>query len=228
MSDYRSVYSFAYGIFDVDGTLLDSIAAAARAFATPLHEQYGFDIVEWEKFYLHVQDQPHGMIDMYRMALDMSDIHVEENDLVPLANRMRQLFHDADPPYFPHAARTVRVLARRGLRLFVSSMASQRTVKKRIRDGGIRGHVEISMGSSVIRKGREHVIRFAQTVDTPLPQFCENAFLVGDTSSDMRIANEHGMYAIGVEGTLTAEQLRQAGAHRVISAVHELIHDRRR
>jgi phosphoglycolate phosphatase-like HAD superfamily hydrolase len=221
----RSIFSFRHNIFDLDGTLIDSISHVAGAFGIAVREQYG-DRGDITEHYLAslTAVQMHNRAQVRHM-LELLDISADDEEIEALFQRTIPHFEAADPGYFPGAKETIHALKGRGQLVYVSSSSPDTTVEKRLSSGGLADVLDLYFGSSTFEKGHAHLVQFAAIADAPLTDFCRDACIIGDTATEVRIAKAFGMYSIGVEGTLTADALIEAGVDRIVSCVAELMAD---
>lgn len=219
----KSVFSFRFGVFDNDGTLVDSIPFCSGIFADVVGP-LGVPRQEAETFYRRTTGKP--MREQYRGILSGRGIAFDDALIEDLRRSFDRKFVALDVPFFPRARRALATLAR-GRRLFLSSAAPDAAVWKRLNAGDAAKHFTVAYGSSAVPKGPRHVELFAEAVSMDVADFAERAFLCGDSETDMAIAAACGLYAIGVRGTVSDARLRKAGARRIVTSVAELLSDPR-
>lgn len=74
-----------------------------------------------------------------------------------------------------------------------------------------------------IETGKRHHIRlFADVAGVSLEEFGQRACMISDGPADLFVAKRHGMYCIGLSQTLTAPKLFYFGADKVVSNLPEL------
>jgi phosphoglycolate phosphatase-like HAD superfamily hydrolase len=222
MTKSRSVFRFEFGVFDLDGTLIDSMEACGRIFAE-LVSPSGVDGDEARAFYYDTTGSP--MREQFRAILGMNGGNVRDETIESLRREFDARFLAEDFRMFPGAWTLLARLVGRGTTLFLSSACADACVAKRLLAGDFGGFFRLALGSTAVPKGIAHLDRFAASLGTAPAQFGPRAFFVGDGEADMRIAKTCGMHAIGVEGTVSAERLRQAGADRIVPSVKRLLRD---
>jgi len=220
----RSAFSFRYGVFDNDGTLVDTMGHCGRIFAETL-APYGIAEEDARSHYFSTTGRP--MAEQYGQILSHHGIEAGAALFAALRDDFGAKFLEIDAPFFPGAKRCISALADAGLMLFVSSAASDACTWKRIAGSGVADRFTLAYGSSALPKGPLHLAAFAKIARVSIEEFAGNAFLCGDGEADMAIANAAGMYAIGVDGTVGEARIRAAGARRVVTAVGELLADAR-
>lgn len=219
----RSIYSFRYGVFDNDGTLVDSMGYCAPFFADVV-TRLGVPHAAAVAYYRRTVGKP--MREQYREALAAHGIAFSDGDIESLRRDFDRRFLETDVKFFPGARRALRVLSRRQ-RLFLSSAAPDACVLKRLAAGNVARYFTVAYGSNAVPKGRRHLELFADVADMTLEDFAERAYFCGDGEVDMDIASRAGLYAIGIRGTVSDARLRRAGARRIVSSVGELLADPR-
>ena len=219
----RSVFSFRYGVFDCDGTLVDSIPFCGDIFADVV-SPLGVPRADALEYYSRTTGTP--MREQYRGILSGHGITYDDAEIEDLRKTFDRRFLALDVKYFPRARRTLAALARRQ-KLFLSSAAPDAAVWKRLVDGDAARHFTLAYGSTAIPKGPRHLEVFAEVVGMDLRDLAQCAYFCGDSETDMRIGHEAGLYAIGVRGTVSDARLRAAGAQRLVTSVAELLSDPR-
>jgi phosphoglycolate phosphatase-like HAD superfamily hydrolase len=207
-----------YHIFDMDGTILDSFPEVAKIFAEVL-APHGVP-AEAAKRYLYANTHQRVKVAIPALfaELGLPAPSTETNDAIYA--EFGRLFDTSDAAFFPGAIRSLRALRPRVQGLFLSSLSPDALVERRLRNGGIHtGVFHEALGSTKFTKGPTHIERFAKHVSTRPGHFAKHAVFWGDTAFDMELAQAAGIYAIGIVGTLTAEQLVAAGADETTRSV---------
>lgn len=224
-SQHFSVHAFRYGVLDADGTIVDTVPETARIFARSIAARFSaVSTCKLERFY-----RESNVLDLrsqFCEALALLGIPFTDELIEELRMQFNAEFSALVPSFFPDAQRTVRTLARAGIRIFISSGARDERVKSYVEAGLLGAHVVVALGSSVIRKADGHIAHFAAHASVSVKEFAAAGFMVGDTEEDMRLARGQGLYAIGVLGTVTAKRLVLAGAQRTIRSIADLLKDR--
>lgn len=206
-------------IFDLDGTLLDTVADLANATNQAL-ERCGFPTHPVEAYYQFVGN---GINKLFARALPAEDSN-EENVL-----RIRALFvpyyneHNADcsRPY-PGVVELLRSLQADGVSLAVASNKYHEATLKLV------GHFFPDIRFAAIYGQREGVpIKPAPDVvydilhDTGIAK--EDALYIGDSGVDMQTAGNASVESVGVTwGFRSEEELRENGAVHIVHVADEI------
>jgi phosphoglycolate phosphatase len=200
-------------VFDLDGTLLDTLADIALS-ANRVLEVRGFPTHEIDTYRYFVGD---GVEMLFRRALP---IQAQNPDVISACgNDFRKIYaHNWNVHTRPYAGipELVDALTARGLEMAVLSNkphdATERCVDEYFPPGTFR--VVLGQRDGIPRKpdpagALEIADRLAVT-----PQ---ETVLLGDTATDMTTARNAGMYAVGaLWGFRPVRELRDAGARAVI------------
>lgn len=218
----RSIYAFNYAVFDLDGTLLNSITACHDAYAYSV-ARFGIERDVAVAHYHTTTGLP--LRQQYRLLFEQERVNAEGVTFDELQSAFDEVFGTRPASFFDGALTTVQTLQQAGTMLFLSSASSDAVVAKRLRDGLITEAFTLALGSTAVPKGQRHIERFFRSVGATPHEFAQRGVFIGDGETDMRIGRAAGMYAIGVAGTVSAERLRAAGAHRVVPSVRMLMAD---
>ena len=208
-------------IFDLDGTLLNTVADLANATNQAL-EQCGYPTHPVEAYYKFVGN---GINKLFARALPLEASN-EENVL-----RIRSLFvpyynqHNADCscPY-PGIMDLLRKLQSGGVQIAVASNKYHEATVKLVR------HFFPEIRFSAILGQREDVpIKPAPDIvydilhETGVEK--EQTLYVGDSGVDMQTARNAGVESVGVTwGFRSEDELRENEATHIVSKVEEILH----
>jgi len=207
-------------IFDLDGTLLDSLPGIAGAMnrlleesAFPIHslEEYRY-LVGW------------GIRELICRALPAEV--ADKGDLDDWAVKFRRLYDrfwpDQSPPY-PGIAGMLDHLAARGIKMAILSNKSEEYTRIMVEKLLPTWHFEAVRGE---RPGVPHkpdpcaALEIVQEMKVPREDF----LFLGDTGVDMETARDAGIFALGaLWGFRGADELLQSGAQRLIAHPLDLI-----
>jgi phosphoglycolate phosphatase-like HAD superfamily hydrolase len=218
----RSVFSFKYGVFDLDGTLVDSMIPCTRLFAELVS---GFGIEPKAAVRSYLSDTTITLEDSFRRVLAEYGVVVSEADISRLMTEFNARIKSEPVEFMPGAQRLIRTLRQRGLTLFVSSGSPDEVVRRRLGSELARGAFKLAFGSTAVTKGPEHICMFADSLGLTLAEFASQAFFCGDFEKDMLIGRETGLYTIGILSTIDPDRLRQAGARRIVPDLKTLLSD---
>lgn len=222
MAEFPKITEFRYAVFDLDGTLVDSVSYCQKVFAE-LAANRGIPEKEAYDFYASTTGLPLDI--QFKKLLALKGFLYTKAELEDLRAGFNREFIKYNVSFFPDAICLIHALERAGVRLFVSSASSDETVIKRLNDGEILSRFERTCGSTQIDKGPAHIEEFAKHLDVLPVEFAMNAFFCGDGERDMEIASTTGLYPVGIAGTVSAERLYGAGAKRVVDRIGDLLQD---
>jgi len=211
---------FSYGIFDCDGTLVDSIPTYNNLLKKILKQKYKIPIKNKERFNEKFEDG----VSFQEMLLNI--LQNKAPYLIARAESMMVSFFEQadkqiDYKLFPDTEKTLDALFKKGLTLFISTACVNHVVNKKTRD--IKHFFKHIMSSEKIPKSVAHIEKFIKLTGNTRDEFCKKAFFVGDTRKDIEIAKECGIYAIGITNTVSAEKLKKFGANIIIKNLSELL-----
>jgi phosphoglycolate phosphatase len=208
-------------LFDVDGTLLDSIQDLADSMNSTLGH-FGFPIHGVDRYKYFVGD---GMENLVRRALP--DSVGTDSALVSECLQMMRQTYDLNwkkktRPY-PGIPELLDGLTDHNVRMAVLSNKPDYFTQKVIKELLPSWRFEIVMGErpSVPRKPDPSS---AIEISERLGIRPENFLYLGDTATDMLTANAAGMFAVGaLWGFRKAEELISSGAKELISTPLEIL-----
>lgn len=222
MAKFRKITEFKYAVFDLDGTLIDSIEHCKKVFAA-LAGVRGIPEEEARQFYVRTTGMP--LEEQFKMLLLAKGVPYTEQEITALKAGFNTEFIKYKIKFFPGAKRLVQELGSREITVMISSASSDFTVEKRLRDGKLISYVSLFHGSTAIPKGQAHIDSFAKQLNIRAADFAANGFFCGDGETDMKIAVNAGFYPIGIAGTVSAELLEASDAQRVVKNIADLLED---
>jgi HAD superfamily hydrolase (TIGR01509 family) len=179
-------------LLDIDGTLLDSNEAHARAWAAALHE-YGH-VVPVEVLRPLIGK---GGDKLLLETVEL-DIHSEGGQLIDKARQA--IFNEQLLPTL-HATEGARALLVRlrdsGLQLVVATSASDEDLKGLLKQGGLEDLLEVAATSSDSRQSKPapDIVQAALRKAGVQP---DEAVMLGDTPYDIRAASASGVRTIAL------------------------------
>ena len=216
MARVDSELRFRAVLFDLDGTLLDTLQDLADAMNTVLRRS-GFATHPLEAYKYFVGD---GMATLVRRALPErhgNDETTVTTCLAAMKEEYRRRWMEQTRPY-PGIPALLDELAARQIKISILSNKPDEFTRMMVERLLPRWHFECVFGErpGVPRKpDPSAALEIAGRSQVPVEAF---AYL-GDTSTDMITANAAGMYAIGVLwGFRPAEELTANGAKILISS----------
>jgi phosphoglycolate phosphatase len=206
-------------IFDLDGTLIDSLEDIANA-ANETLRQLGKPTCTLESFKKHVGD---GVSVLFQRALPET---LDNPELLAQCMSTYQGYYDvgwdrATKPY-PGITSMLKSLHESGLRLAVLSNKPDHFTKRCVSRFLPEINFEQVIGHSQ-RFPRKPDPTSAKWIASELSQDPSRIAYVGDTNTDMMTAKSANLYAIGVSwGFRDVEEIRQAGAEWICQSAWEL------
>ncbi|MBU0649222.1 HAD hydrolase-like protein [Patescibacteria group bacterium] len=210
---------FKYGIFDQDGTLVDSMPAYAQTFAQIL-DQFGIDDDASRDFYRSTCGTP--LPTQFKKLLENNGFRLSGAEIQQLYERFFKTVEKAPPSAFQGVKQMLHELRGRDMSLFVTTGTKNPQEILHALDLG-RYFLKI-MGTSQIDKGPEHIHEFAKAAKVEVTDFCSAAFLASDGPADMALARKMCIYPIGVAQTVSPDLLIRAGAKEVVVKVTDLLY----
>jgi phosphoglycolate phosphatase len=205
-------------IFDLDGTLVDSLADIAAAMNHSL-TQHGLPLHSIDEYRHFVGE---GVMVLVRRALpaDREELHAS----VLAAYRAYYAEHLFDQTYvFPGIPGVLSQLAAENVRLAVLSNKAD-AFTRRLVEGLLPGVPFTSIYGERSGVPRKPDPTAALAVAAELGVAPGDCAFVGDTAVDMNTARNAGMYSIGVTwGFRSPEELRTHGARALATPADELL-----
>lgn len=208
-----------FQVFDLDGTLLDSFPEVRRIFLDVVLEADPDLPLQTATDFFNANTHQRVRDLLPRLFAEHGHPK-DEAAIAEMYDAFCVAFDASEASYFPHAIDTIRHLRHKGCSPFLSSLSPDHLVARRLAHLDVpRDLFQLALGSTRLRKGPLHIAEFARMYDCTPKTFAANAIMWGDTAYDMQMAKAAGMYAIGVSGTLTPEELVAAGADEVVPSV---------
>ena len=212
-------HSFRAAVFDLDGTLLDTLQDLG-ACADEALRQYGFPGHTMEEYRSYIGN---GIPRLIARAVPEG---TSEQDIQKVLNFYLGYYpvHCAEhTKLFPGVAQTIRLLRQRGYALAVLSNKTETTAKKIIAEYFPDEPVCLVWGNNGVRP-----LKPATDAGYSLLQelTCrpEEVFYLGDGDTDMAFASRMGFFAAGATWGYRPEQaLLEAGADRLFSSMQEIL-----
>jgi HAD superfamily hydrolase (TIGR01509 family) len=205
-------------LFDLDGTLVDTVPARISAWAATLAEA-GIPVTD-------AQLEPMIGIDGRRLAREAAEAagrRLTDAEAEAIDRRSGELFDERnrDPRPLPGARELLRALDERGLTWAIATSSRREQVASSLRALGLDREPRIVDGSHVehAKPAPDLLLLGARELGVP-PEGC---WYVGDSTWDMRAAMAAGMVPIGILAGAAVDEraLRDAGA----SVVHPTLAD---
>jgi phosphoglycolate phosphatase len=211
-------------IFDMDGTLLDSMREHVAAFSCILKADYDMPPSASRSVYLQTAGAP--LDQQFALAIQ-SHAGRPPFRLDSLIDRFWALVGESEPTPFPDVRDSIEQLWRAGYLLVVSSGCSGEVVAGKMTKSGLAGYFRVMLGTDYrepgLAKGEGHFDLIRRELRLDLGEFSSNTVLVGDGEHDMAIAKNAGIYGIGRLTGKNGDALGKAGANLVIDTLDELV-----
>ena len=209
-------------IFDLDGTLVDTVPARIDAWAAVLAE-VGIAAT-------HAQLEPMIGMDGRRLAREaaaVAGLELGDEAAEAIDRRSGELFDERNrsPRPLPGARELLGDLEERGVTWAIATSSRREQVTASVGVLGLHGAPKIVDGTHVAhaKPAPDLLLRAAGEL-LVAPEAC---WYVGDSTWDMRASVAAGMRGIGVlaGATVDAHALRAAGASVVLDTLHDLQHE---
>lgn len=203
-------------LFDLDGTLVDTVPARIDAWSA-VFDEFGI-------FSARGQLAPMIGIDGRRLAREgaaAAGIEIDEETAEAIDRRSGELFDglNVDPQPLPGARQLLRRLTECGVTWAIATSSRRAQVAASIAALGLAGEPRIVDGSRVEHaKPAPDLLHLAARELGVVPERC---WYVGDSTWDMRAAGAAGMPAIGVLAGSAVDEaaLSAAGASTVVATL---------
>lgn len=203
-------------IFDLDGTLVDSMEHYTRLFCRLLAERHGLNEAFSRQVYESLLGLPPGR--QFADALSLAGRDVR--DVEELTAQFWVAAENHAPPAFPEVISVLQELTGAGYALVISSGGRPEVAAYRTRNAGIDGFFTLVLGTDEavegMAKGPGHFAIMREALGLSMAELSARAVFVGDGVYDMQVAREAGVPAIGRVTGENGETLGQAGAGHLI------------
>jgi len=210
-------------IFDLDGTILDSMQLHATIFAQILSERYGIAEEISRTAYYHMSGYPLGH-QFGHVIQDLEPVdaaRVNEN-VEDFYARIRQ----HAPVLFPDVLPALQRLWKAGYVLVVCSGNAPDIVEQRLTLTGIKPYFTLWLGTDPAQglvKGEAHFKILREHLSLSQEQFQGNSLSVGDARHDIQVARSAGILSVGRVNMWNAAGLQEAQPDYLIADFEELL-----
>jgi phosphoglycolate phosphatase len=207
-------------LFDLDGTLVDTAAdlagAVNRALKTIKRPPVPIDVVK--------SMIGGGFPNLVMKALEHTGGPLPEAQLAPFVEKSRDDYeaHVADSSkVYPGVMEALRALSMRGTRMGVCTNKPSGPSKKLLAALGLDKHISVLVGGDSLPVKKPHPKMALETLKR-LNATIDNAVLVGDSETDLKLARAAQLPVILVEGGYTDRPVKSLGADLVIRTLAQL------
>lgn len=206
-------------IFDLDGTLVDSLGDLADACNNGLRK-FGYPVHELEKYRYFVGD---GVLKLVERILP--EEKRSEESIAALKAEFDSYYnvHYADKTHpYDGIVSLLDKLAERGVKLAVASNKPDEFTKAVVKVF-FEGKFDMVVGKCPDTEKKPAPDILLKIMDA-LDVSADETVMIGDTNVDIRTAKNAGVSSIGcLWGFRTMEELEQAGADHIVSSPNEIL-----
>ena len=206
-------------IFDVDGTLIDSNDAHAKAWQAVFRE-HGFEF-PYEK----VRHNVGKGADQYLQAfLSPEDIERLQDKLTKRRLEIFKQDYASEIQPFPCVKELFTAIRESGKKTALATSAKKDELQSYMKLIGIEDLLDVKTTADDAEKSKPHPDIFQAALGKLAPIEPAEALVIGDTPYDMEAAGKAGLRSIGFRcGGFPEDELRQAGASEVLQDAEELL-----
>jgi HAD superfamily hydrolase (TIGR01509 family) len=199
-------------LFDLDGTLVDSVYNHVRAWHLALREE-GIELSVWR---IHRKIGMSGGLFVAQLQREI-ERSIDDATEQRLRDRHAELFRELskDVPPLPGAAELLKILTELGLPWAIATSGRMRTAATNLRSLGIDPEHATVVTRDMVRYAKPDPDLFVEAARR-LGTTTQGSYVIGDSIWDMIAAARCGALGIGLlSGGYGAEELERAGALRV-------------
>lgn len=199
-------------LFDLDGTLVDSVYNHVRAWHVALREQ-GLDLSVWR---IHRKIGMSGGLFTAQLQRELGR-PIDEQTIEQLRDRHAELFRELskDVPPLPGAVELLQELTRQKLPWAIATSGRMRTAKTNLRSLQVDPEQAIVITRDMVRYAKPDPDLFVEAARR-LGTSTRGSYVIGDSIWDMYAAKRCEALGIGLlSGGYGADELERAGAMRV-------------
>lgn len=208
MQNYRDISCI---VFDLDGTLVDSMTAFADFAADVLRSHYGMELAEGRKAYQRTSGQPFP--EQLRQIIGEDARHAAA---VADFNRQKSAAYDS-MNFFTDVKSVLQNLREAGYKMCVSSNNDAVNVCQKLEKSGLMLDLVLGFAAPEFAKGEAHFREIERQLETPRSQL----LFIGDSLHDARLAQQCGVRFVARAGTFEVADFATERAV-VVSDFYEL------
>ncbi len=199
-------------LFDLDGTLVDSVYNHVRAWHVALREQ-GLDLSVWR---IHRKIGMSGGLFTAQLERELGR-DIDEQSLQRLRERHSELFRElsSDVPPLPGAVELLKELTLQKLPWAIATSGRMRTAEMNLKSLEVDPEKSVVITRDMVRYAKPDPDLFVEAARR-LGTSTDGSYVIGDSIWDMYAALRCGALGIGLlSGGYGKEELERAGAMRV-------------
>lgn len=214
-------------IFDLDGTIVDSMTEQTSIFSSIIMNQYGIPNEYSEKIYKETAGQP-----LDKQFLQVINAYKKDYIEGQAISRLIDIFWEEikmrEPKLFPFAQEILEVLFDAGYILCLSTGCSLDVTNMKLTKSKIRHYFKLILttdynNSGGSRKGRDHINTIIDVLKISLTELKLTSILIGDGVGDIKMAKEFGITSIGIPNTCSKALLLESGATMVLDSIFDVL-----
>jgi len=183
-------------IFDLDGTLIDSMKQHQEIFGKMLYERFGVLQERGENIYIETAGKP--LDEQFQIVLQKSGIRGE--NITQLVDEFWSRVMTIRFSPFKDVPLAIRVLHNAGYSLFVTSGSTNAIVEAKLSHAGILDCFQLVLGSDYSttsdKKGADHFRKIQKKLKLEIDAFRQSTMFVGDGKHDMQLAKKEGFVGV--------------------------------
>ncbi|MEI6556873.1 MAG: phosphoglycolate phosphatase [Rhodospirillaceae bacterium] len=208
-------------IFDLDGTLIDSVPDMTRAINRLLTGQ-GRRALDTAEVREMVGD---GATELVRQAWRRTGATLAAAAEAATVDRYIDYYAehpDSDSAFYPGVAQTLEALAAAGHRLALCTNKPERILRPLLAGLGLAARFEVSLGAGVLARRKPDPAPVRWVLDR-LAVAPAQALMIGDSRNDVLSAQAAGVRVVAVSYGYTKVPARDLGAEMVIDRFEQLL-----
>ena len=199
-------------LFDLDGTLVDSVYNHVRAWHVALREN-GLDLSVWR---IHRKIGMSGGLFTAQLQRELGR-PIDEATTKRLRDRHAELFREIskDVPPLPGAVELLKELTKQQIPWTIATSGRMRTAEPNLRSLGVDPDNAVVITRDMVRYAKPDPDLFVEAARR-LGTTTNGSYVIGDSIWDMYAASRCSALGIGLlSGGYGREELERAGAYRV-------------
>lgn len=222
---YLSRSRFNFIGFDLDGTLVDTMADHLKIFGDWINEKFSLNPNEAAEHYLTTAGLPTA--EQILTLLSSRNIQLTPEQATALGQEIDAKLEDAQGIPYPDVPKALEELKKAGYYIFVCSSHHPQAVTRILEKNDLMKYADFVTGTDPnnpdFKKGESQFKAATKNFAVPYEDFLKKAVFIGDGTSDMEIAIKTGVIGIGRIGTETKEELSRAGAKITLTNFSNLL-----